>query len=83
MVRDAGLGTIDSLNEVDVALVTNFEDLAAFLRSVVLQLCSPSLTIQKVAQTPDSAAYEPARGWDMTVAPRVPTGSGFTWILPR
>ena len=82
VVRDAGLATIDSLNEVDVALVTNFEDLAAFLRSVVLQLCSPSLTIQKVAQTPDSAAYEPARGWDMTVAPRVPTGSGFTWILP-
>jgi len=82
IVRDADLGTVDSLNQIDVALVTRFEDLAQFLRHVVLQLCSPSLTIQKLAQTPDSAAYQPAQGWDMTVTPRVPTGTGFTWILP-
>ena len=83
VVRDADLDNIDSLNDVDVALVTNFDDLAAFLRSVVLQLCSPSLTIQKLAQTPDSAAYAPAPGWDFTVTPRVPGGNGFTWILPE
>src|SRR5262245_4687035 len=84
IVRDAGLADIDSLNDVDVALVTKFSDLAAFLRHVVLQLCSPSLTIQKLAQTPDSAAYDPAQGWDMTVTPRaLPPGTGFTWILPN
>ena len=82
IVRDADLANVDSLNDIDVALVTRFEDLAQFLRHVVLQLCSPSLTIQKLAQTPGSAAYQPAQGWNMTVTPRVPTGSGFTWILP-
>jgi uncharacterized repeat protein (TIGR01451 family) len=82
IVRDADLATVDSLNDIDVALVTRFEDLAQFLRHVVLQLCSPSLTIQKLAQTSGSAAYLPAQGWDMTVTPRVPTGTGFTWILP-
>ena len=83
VVRDAGLADMDSLNDVDVALVTDFDDLAAFLRGVVLQLCSPSLTIQKLAQTPDSAAYDPAQGWDMTVTPTVPGGTGFDWILPN
>ncbi len=29
VVRDAGLALIDSLNDVDVALVTDFDDLAA------------------------------------------------------
>jgi hypothetical protein len=82
VVRDGDLADIDSLNEVDVALVTEFDDLAAFLRSVVLQLCSPSLTIQKLAQSATSTAYAPVPGWNMTVTPRVPSGSGFTWILP-
>ncbi len=74
---------VESLNEIDVALVTDFEDLAAFMRSVVLQLCSPSLTIRKFAQSPDSATYDPAPGWDVTVTPRVPGGNGFDWILPN
>ena len=84
VVRDADLNRITSLNQVDVALVTKFTDLAAFLRHVVLQLCSPSLTIQKLAQTRGSAAYAPAQGWDMTVTPRAlpPLGTGFNWILP-
>jgi hypothetical protein len=83
VVKDADLAGIKSLNDVDVALVTKFEDLARFLRGVVLQLCSPSLTIQKLAQSATSAAYQPAPGWDMTVTPRVPGGTGFTWILPN
>ncbi len=69
VVTDADLANVDSLNEIDVALVTNFEDLAAFLRSVVLQLCSPSLTIRKLAQTADNATYAPAPGWAMTDHP--------------
>ncbi len=83
VVRDADLGNLDSLNDVDVALVTNFANLAQFLREVVLQLCSPSLTIRKVAQTADNNAYVPAEGWPMTVTPSaLPPGTGFTWILP-
>ena len=33
VVRDADLDDIESLNDVDVALVTDFDDLAAFLRA--------------------------------------------------
>ena len=61
VVRDAGLALVDSLNEIDVALVTDFDDLALFLRDVVLQLCSPSLTIQKLAQTPDERGVRTGR----------------------
>ena len=82
-VKDADLNNVDSLNDVDVALVTDFDKLAALMRSLVLQLCSPSLTIQKLAQTPGSAQYAPASGWDMTTTPTVPTGTGFRWILPN
>jgi uncharacterized repeat protein (TIGR01451 family) len=82
VVRDADLANLDSLNDVDVALVTNFKQLAAFMRGVVIQLCSPSLTIQKLAQTADSSAYTPARNWDMTVTPTVPGGT-FRWLLPN
>ena len=35
--------------------MTDFEKLAAFMRGVVLELCSPSLTIRKLAQTPGNA----------------------------
>ena len=52
----------------------DFDQLAQFLREVVLQLCSPSLTIRKLAQSPSSAEYLPAPGWDMTVTPTVPGG---------
>ena len=62
MVRDVD-SAITSLNQVDVALVTEFDDLAQFLRGVVLQLCSPSLTIRKLAQTAGDATYLPAPGW--------------------
>lgn len=82
IVRDSDIDDITSLNQVDVALVRNFEDLAQLMRSVVLQLCSPSLTVRKLAQSADDATYAPASGWDVTVAPRVPGGNGFTWILP-
>ncbi len=84
VVRDADLANVDSLNDVDVALVTDFDDLAAFMRGVVLQLCSPSLTIQKLAQTADDAGVRTRpQGWDMTVTPTVPGGTGFRWILPN
>ena len=55
VVDDADLDDVDSINEIDVALVTDFEDLAALMRDVVLELCSPSLTIRKMAQTAGDA----------------------------
>ncbi|HYN31494.1 MAG TPA: hypothetical protein VES40_02620, partial [Ilumatobacteraceae bacterium] len=77
----------DGINEVDVALVQDFDKLATFLRSVVSELCSPSLSIRKLAQSADSADYLPAPGWDITVDPSVtnpnpPPPGSYRWILP-
>ncbi len=80
-VRDADLAAVESLNDIDVALVTNFENLARFLRSVVLQLCSPSLTIRKLAQSATDPDYLPAPGWAITATPDTENGQ-FDWILP-
>jgi len=85
VVDDGDLSDPDlDINKIDVALVQNFDDLANALRKIVLQLCSPSLTITKVAQTPDDATYQPAQGWDFTVEPFTPLANGkdFRWILP-
>lgn len=81
VARDGDLGGIDSINDIDVALVRDFDRLASFLRAVVSELCSPSLSIRKLAQTPESAEYLPAAGWDLTVSPSVTNGS-WGWILP-
>jgi LPXTG-motif cell wall-anchored protein/uncharacterized repeat protein (TIGR01451 family) len=80
-VTDQTIGTITSINQVDVALVKDFDKLAQFLRAVVSQLCSPSLTIRKLAQTSDDADYVPAAGWQFTTTPTV-AGGTFQWILP-
>ncbi len=82
VVRDADLASVDDLNDIDVALVTDFQDLAQFMRGLVLQLCSPSLTVRKLAQTADDSIYRPLPGRDITVTPTVPEGDGFDWILP-
>lgn len=81
-VDDSGLDSIDSINDVDVALVEDFDTLAAFLRGVVNELCTPSLTVRKLAQTPGDAAYAPAPGWSITATPTVAGGGSYAWILP-
>ena len=69
------------IETTDVALVRDFDDLADAVRGLVLELCSPSLTIRKFAQSADDASYRPAPGWDVTVTPTVPGGT-FAWVLP-
>jgi hypothetical protein len=56
--------------------------LAGFLRGVVNQLCTPSLTIRKLAQTPGDSNYTPAPGWEITATPTVAGGGTYEWILP-
>ncbi|MFB7893747.1 hypothetical protein ACFC1I_16225 [Microbacterium sp. NPDC056044] len=74
--------TIDDfdIETTDVALIADFDNLAAVVRGLVLELCSPSLTIRKFAQSPTESTYLPADGWDMTVTPTV--SGGFDWVLP-
>ena len=43
------------IETTDVALIEDFDDLADAMRTLVLELCSPSLTIRKFAQTATSA----------------------------
>ena len=75
---------ITDLNAVDVALVEDFDDLQDVLRTVVTQLCSPSLTIRKLAQTADDASHQPIEGWSITVDPDVGTIANppFEWVQP-
>ncbi len=80
VVRDAT--TVSDLNQIDVAVVPDFNDLAALLRKVVTALCSPSLTIRKLAQTGESTSYDPAPGWSMTVNPTIVGGGVYRWIQP-
>ena len=63
-------------------MVPDFDDLAALLRKVVTALCSPSLTIRKLAQSGESTAYDPAPGWSMTVNPTIAGGGTYRWIQP-
>ena len=71
---------VESINDVDVAVVEDFEDLKALLKGVVTELCSPSLAIRKFVQTADSTNYIPGEDWAITVDPGV--AGDFTWIQP-
>ena len=62
VVREENLGTITSINQIDVAVIEDFDDLAALLRKLVTELCSPSLTVRKFVQTAESTTYVPAPG---------------------
>jgi Prealbumin-like fold domain len=75
-----GSGEFD-INSYGVTTVTDFNLLSSSLRKVATALCSPSLTITKLAQSAESAQHVPVPDWGMTVAPTVPNGS-FTWTKP-
>ncbi len=75
-----GTGAFE-INRYGVTTVTDFDRLAEALRKVATDLCSPSLTITKLAQTAENAQHVPVPDWDMTVAPTVPNGS-YTWTQP-
>ena len=75
-----GNGPFD-INRYGVTTVTDFNLLSESLRKVATALCSPSLTITKLAQSAESAQHVPVADWDMTVAPTVPNGT-FTWTKP-
>ncbi len=62
VVTDEDIGDVDSINDVDVAVVQDFGDLKALLRGVVTELCSPSLAVRKFVQTADSTNYVPGEG---------------------
>ena len=76
---NSDIGSITSINQIDVGSGQRLRQaLAQFLRSVVSELCSPSLSICKLAQSLSSSSYDPAPGWDITVTPDVAVGGDGT-----
>ena len=69
-MTDADIGDVESINDVDVAVVEDFADLKALLKGVVTQLCSPSLAVRKFVQTADSTNYSPGEDWSIDGGPR-------------
>ena len=73
-------GSTSSVNDVDVAIVTSFNNLAHYLGDVVFGLCAPRLVVQTLADGPAGPDYDALAGQPVTVTPSVP--GGYTWVLP-
>jgi hypothetical protein len=68
----------------DLALVTDFDDLAAALRQAAFGLCAPSVTVQKAADaTPDTGLEDafPVSGFEITGEVTAPGGVS-DWLIP-
>jgi uncharacterized repeat protein (TIGR01451 family) len=68
----------------DLALVTDFDDLAAALRAAAFGLCAPSVTVQKAADsTPDTGLEDafPVSGVEITGEVTAPGGVS-DWLIP-
>lgn len=80
VVVDPAPGTGPGINKVDVAVISQFDDLAAYLGDLVFGLCAPGVVVQSLADAPGLADYAPSAGDQVTVRPRVP--GGYDWVLP-
>ena len=84
-----GLST-KTINDIDVAVVPQFNQLAAFLKNVVTELCTPSITVRKwvTSGNPSAPGYSngfvPAPGWTFNATPTVtdPGTPAFDWVQP-
>lgn len=78
-----GTGQLD-ISTDDLALVPDFDDLAAALREAAFGLCAPSVTVQKLADsTPDTDTSDafPVANWEVTADVTAPGGID-DWIIP-
>ena len=65
----------------DVILASDFVLLEDTLATIASGLCGASLTITKLASTPEAPdAFAPAAGWTFTAQPAA--SGGFDWMLP-
>ncbi len=77
-----GAGTFDIADD-DIFAVADFSDLSDALRQAAFDLCSPSVTVQKLIDLtpdPDTDDAFPGQGWDITAT--VGAEGGFDWVLP-
>ena len=66
--------------ESDFTLEDDFDQLAAALRQIVLELCESSVTVTKLVDEGDGS-FEPDAGWDFTGSVSTTQG-GYSWVLP-
>jgi uncharacterized repeat protein (TIGR01451 family) len=66
--------------EADFTLVQDFDDLAASLRQIVLELCQASLTVTKLVDEGDGI-YRADPGWEFTATVSTSPGS-YAWVQP-
>ena len=66
--------------ESDFTLAADFDQLAAALRQIVLELCESSVTVTKLVDEGDGS-FKPDAGWKFTGSVSTTEG-GHTWVLP-
>ena len=59
----------------------DYASLAETLKAIAVELCAPSLTINKVVTSPESPEPVPADGWTFKTTVTIPDGSG-KWVNP-
>ncbi len=75
-------GSFEASSDDLILAGNNFDALQGALRSLATELCSPSLSITKLSQSPNSQEYLPTPGVAFTATPAVTNGS-FGWVLPN
>jgi uncharacterized repeat protein (TIGR01451 family) len=68
------------LSTGDYTLVTDFDELAAALRKIAVELCQASVTVTKLVDKGDGV-YREDSGWKFTTTVSTDPG-GFTWVQP-
>jgi uncharacterized repeat protein (TIGR01451 family) len=69
-----------AFEEADYTLVKNFDELAAALRIIAVELCEASVTITKLVDEGDGE-YRPDPGWEFTASVSMSAG-GYAWVQP-
>ena len=62
-------------------LIDDYAELTQQLKELAVDLCAPSLTITKLADTPDTQGFQPANGWTFDTTVTIPGASG-KWVTP-
>ncbi len=72
------------LATTDVMVVSDFaSSLSAVLRQIVVSLCAPSITFQKLAKDIGESAYSVESGWTFSGTVQTNDGTPVEWITPN
>ncbi len=82
ITSDVRLATDGSnFGQAGYTTTTDYEALATTLKRIAVDLCAPSLTITKLADTPATNGFQSADGWEFSTTVTIPGGTG-AWVNP-